>query len=62
MKYRVEVGSFCTRFVQRTITVHAGDEAEAADKAIRKFEELEYKLKNADDAGSPQADWVEQIE
>jgi len=47
---------------QRTITVHAGDEAEAADKAIRKFEELEYKLKNADDAGSPQADWVEQIE
>ncbi len=61
MKYRAEVGSFCTRFIKRTITVSAKNEEEARQKAIDKFWEIEYKLPNASDAGSPQVDEIEQI-
>ena len=34
MKYKVEVGSHVTRYVQRTITVYAKDDDEAREKAI----------------------------
>jgi len=61
MKYSVEVGSFCTRFVKRTITVNAKDENEAGLKAIDKFVEQENKLANASDVGSPQVDSIEVV-
>lgn len=61
MKYRAEVGSFCTRYIERKITVYAKDEEEARQKAIDKFWGLEYKLPNSNDAGSPQVDEIKQI-
>lgn len=61
MKYKVEVGSFCTRYVKRTITVHADNETEASEKAVNKFIDTEMQLVNYSDFGSPQADSVEEI-
>ena len=61
MKYRVEVGSFCTRMVTRTITVSANNEEEASTKAIDKFIDKECKLPSYCDFGSPQVDFVEVI-
>lgn len=58
-KYRVEVGSFVTRFVQRKITVHAGSENDARDKALEKFLEIEAMLPNSNDPGEPQVDDIE---
>jgi len=58
-KYRVEVGSFVTRFVQRKITVHADNEKEAGDKALEKFLETEAMLVNSNDPGEPQVDGIE---
>ena len=41
MKYRVEVGGFATVYRQRTLVIYADNEAEAEDKAIDKFIELQ---------------------
>lgn len=60
-KYKVEVGSFVTRFVQRTITIKAKNEDEAASKAIKKFIDREMALSNSHDPGSPHADFVEPL-
>lgn len=59
MKYRVEVGSFCTRMTVRKITVNAKDETEAGQKAIDKFIALEQKVSGSVDFGEPQVDFVE---
>ncbi|QUH21815.1 hypothetical protein [Alkaliphilus sp. B6464] len=61
MKYKVEVGSFCTRFIKRTITVHADNETEATEKAINKYIDAEMQLMNYSDFGTPQVDSVEEI-
>ena len=61
MKYKVEVGSFCTRLIQRTITVQAKSEADASEKAIEKFIEIEMKLANSNDFGTPRVDFVEEV-
>lgn len=61
MKYKAEVGSHVTRFVQRSITVYAKDEDEAREKAIDKYIEMEYKL-NSVDAGEPQVDFITEID
>ena len=61
MKYRVEVGGHVTRFCERTIIVHAKDEAEAARKAEDKYVELEMKLPKSVDAGTPHVDSVELV-
>lgn len=58
MKYCVEVGSFCTRLVKRTITVYANDENEAGIKAIDKFKDKEVELPTSIDHGTPQVDSV----
>lgn len=60
-KYRVEVNSFCTRFIQRHITVNASNEDEAASKAIDKFKDLESKLPSSVDFGEPRAEEIEEI-
>ncbi len=60
-KYRVEVGSFVTRLVTRIITVAAGSEDEARQKALEKYEQVEMKLPNSVDAGSPQVDNIIKI-
>lgn len=61
MKYKVEVGSFCTRLIQRSITINANSESEAAEKAINKFIEIEMKLANSNDFGTPRVDFVEEV-
>lgn len=69
MKYKVEVGSLCTRFVpsqdsfrtrytQRKISLEAENEIEAQEKAIDKFVELEMKLSSSVDAGTPRVNSV----
>ena len=59
MKYKCDVGSFCTRFVSRQLTIYANTEEEAKEKAIDRFVEVEYKRGDASDAGSPQVDSIE---
>jgi len=61
MKYRVEVGSFCTRYVGRNIIVNAKNEDEAAKKALNKFLEKEIKLSTCSDPGLPQVDSIIKI-
>lgn len=58
MKYKVEVGSFCTRLVQRKLTVNAKSEEEAAEKAIRLFEKMETEISSSIDSGEPRIDGV----
>ena len=36
-KYKVEVGAFSTRFIQRHLTVYAKDEVEAKEKAVELY-------------------------
>lgn len=60
MKYKCVVGSFCTRMITRTITVNAKTEEEAMEKAIDKYTELEMRLDNSNDVGSPQVDEIEE--
>ncbi len=63
MKYKVEVGSHVTRYVQRNITVYAKDEDEAREKAIDKYIKLEYSPKlTSVDAGEPQVNFVDKID
>ena len=61
MKYRVEIGSFCTRLVTRKITVSAENEAEASEKAIYKFIDMEMKVSSSVDHGCPHVDFVDII-
>lgn len=61
MKYKVEVGSFCTRLVQRKLTVNAKNEEEAKEKAIRLFEKMEAEILSSIDSGEPRIDDVEQL-
>lgn len=61
-KYRVEVGSFCTRYIQRCITVNASNEDEAASKAIDEFKDLEWKIATSIDYGSPRINNIEEKE
>lgn len=58
MKYKVEVGSFCTRLVQRKLTVNAKNEEDAAEKAIRLFEKMEAEISSSIDSGEPRIDDV----
>lgn len=58
MKYYVEVGSFCTRLVERKITVNAESEDEAVEKAIEKYMDMEYKIKSSVDYGEPRVDAI----
>ncbi len=53
MMYKVGVDSFCTRLVQRKLTVDAKDEAEAAEKAIQLFKKIEGKNPSSVDTGDP---------
>ncbi len=62
MKYRCEVGSFCTRMVTRHITVYAQNNDEAAEKAKDKFVEIEMRLPSSSDAGTPQVDSIEEAQ
>lgn len=50
-----------TRMVTRHITVNSESEANAQQKAIEKYYELEMALPNASDAGSPQVDSIEKF-
>lgn len=60
-RYRVEVGSFVTRLVTRTVSVAAKNEDEAKQKAIVKYEQLEERLSNSVDSGSPQIDKIVKV-
>lgn len=57
-KYKVEVGSFCTRLVQRKITVSAKNEEEAAAKAIDKYRDMEAEIVSSVDCGEPRVDFI----
>jgi hypothetical protein len=46
--------------ITRTITVNAKTEEEAMEKAIDKYTELEMRLDNSNDVGSPQVDEIEE--
>ena len=61
MKYKVEVGSFCTRFVKRNVYVNAKNEEEAAEKAIDRFIDLEMQLDSSNDPGTPQVDSIQEV-
>lgn len=62
MKYKCDVGSFCTRFVKRNITVNAKNEDEAAEKAKDKFIKMEFRLRCSSDPGTPQVDCIEEVQ
>jgi len=59
MKFKVNVGSHVTRYVERNIVVYAKDEDEAREKAIDKFDEMEMKL-NSVDCGEAQVNSIEE--
>lgn len=61
-KYKVQVGSFCTRLVQRTITVYAKNEAEAEMKAIDKYEDMEKDISASVDSGEPIIDYIDRVD
>ncbi len=58
MKYKVRVSSFCTRLVNRNLTVNAKNEEQAAEKAILLFEKNETNIQSSVDAGEPRVDKV----
>lgn len=60
-KYKVEVGSFCTRLVQRKIIVSAKSEDEATMKAIDKYKDLEADIASSVDCGEPRADYISEV-
>lgn len=60
-KYKVEVGSFCTRLVQRKITVSAKSEEEAATKAIDRYKMLEADVAASVDCGEPRANFIDLV-
>lgn len=51
MKYTVEIGGFVSVFRKRKLTVYANDEAEAEEKAVDMFIELQQKNGGDLDAG-----------
>lgn len=57
-KYKVEVGSFCTRLVQRKIIVSAKNEEEAVTKAIDKYRDMEAEIASSVDCGEPRVDFI----
>ena len=59
-KYKIEVGSFSTRFVQRHLMVYAKDEAEARKKAIDLYLEKEIEAGSVD-PGEPRVDEIIRI-
>lgn len=59
MKYRVEVGSFVTRLVKRTLTVNASSEFEAQERAIEFYRKKEQALSTSVDSGTPTVDSIE---
>lgn len=60
-KYKVEIGSFCTRLVQRKITVNAKSEDEVAMKAIDKYKDMEADVASSVDCGEPRVDNISEI-
>lgn len=60
-KYKIEVGSFCTRLVQRKLTVNAKNEEEAAEKAILLFEKMEAEIPSSIDSGEPRVDFIKPL-
>lgn len=62
MKYKVEVGSMCTRLITRTITVNAKSEDEARSKAIDEYWKKEQQLANSVDVGEPRVDFIDKVE
>lgn len=61
MRYEVEIGSFYTRLVTRTIFVEATDENDAKSKAIDEFYEIERQMPNSINAGEPHIDIIEEV-
>lgn len=61
MKYKVEVGSFCTRLVQRKLNINAKSEEEAAEKAIQLFEKIEAEISSSIDSGEPRVDSINSL-
>lgn len=59
-KYRVEVGAFSTRFIQRHLTVYAKNEAEAKKKAIDLYWQKELEAGSVE-PGEPQIDEINRI-
>lgn len=59
-KYKVEVGAFSTRFIQRRLTVWAKNEEEAREKAINMFWRKELKAGSIE-PGEPQVDEIVKI-
>ncbi len=59
-KYRVEVGAFSTRFIQRHLTVFAKNEADARKKAIDLYWEKELEAGSIEH-GEPQVDEIVRI-
>jgi hypothetical protein len=62
VKYKIELGSFCTRMVTRKIVVHAENEAEASEKAIDKYIKMEQKVFSSVDFGEPHVDFIDKID
>ena len=58
MKYTVEIGGFVTVLRKRTLTIYANDEAEAEEKAIDKFIEIQQKAGGDLDAGDCTVDSI----
>lgn len=52
MKYEVEVGGFVTCFRKRKLIIHANNEAEAEEKAIDRFVELQQRAGHDCDDGT----------
>lgn len=60
-KFRINVGSFVTRYNERNITVSAPDAESAEEKAIEKYIKTEYKLACSSDSGTPEVNDIEEI-
>ena len=62
MKYKVELGSFCTRIVSRKIIVYAENETEASEMAIDKYIKIEQKVPSSVDFGEPHVDFIDKLD
>jgi len=60
-KYRVEVGGFVTVFRCRKLIVHADNEAEAEQKAVDKFINLQCENGDCDDARVDNVELIDYI-
>lgn len=59
-KYKVEVNSFSTRFIQRHLIVYAKDEVEAKEKAVEMYCKKESEAGSVD-PGEPRVDEIIRI-